>query len=106
MTLPHQWDTTPEQNVIMNLVYLAWTWRYANLNPSRAEWVSAKYLTPERYQLGHIFPVLHLNVANTAKSPEISRFDFKIETWLPQLLQDFQVPKLEQGTQAPSGNLR
>lgn len=50
--------------------------------------------------------MLHLNVANTAKSPEISRFDFKIETWLPQLLQDFQAPKLEQGTQAPSGSLK
>lgn len=68
--------------------------------------MSAKYLTPERYQLGHIFPVLHFNVASTAKPPEISTFDFKIETWLPQLLQDFQVPKLAQGTQAPSGSLR
>lgn len=48
--------------------------------------------------------MLHLNVANTAKLPEISRFDFKIETWLPELLQDFQVPKLAVlGTQAPSG---
>lgn len=68
--------------------------------------MSAKYLTPQRYQLGHLFPVLHLNVATTAKLPEISRFDFKIETWLPQLLQDFQVPELVQGTQAPSGSLR
>lgn len=67
--------------------------------------MSAKYLTPERYQLGHLFPVLHFSVVTTAKPSETSRFDFKTETRLPQLLQDFQIPKLAQGTQAPSGSL-